>query len=304
MAGLTLFQLMRRFPDEETAVEWFERLVWPNGERDCPRCGSLGTYECSHAKMPYRCRDCGKYFSVKTPTVMAGSPLPVRVWIFAMYLDVSRPKGVSSVQMAKDLGVTQKTAWYMQQRIREAFRHAGDAALMLGPVEADETWVGGLEKNKHARLRQSRIGGPGKTPVAGIRDRRTGRVAARVIEHTDRKTLGGFVRGHAAPGSRLYTDESAAYGGLSGDYDRHSVCHSRGEYVRGGVHTNGIESLWSLLKRAHKGTFHVFSRKHLQRYLDEMCWRNNHRSEGVLGMMREAARGMVGKRLTWAELTA
>lgn len=145
--GISLPELARQYPNEEAAREFFESIVWPNDERDCPKCGSLNTHECSHAKMPYRCRDCRKYFSVKTGTVMAGSPVPLLKWLYAIYLDSTSPKGVSSMKLHRDIGVTQKTAWYMQQRIREAFAHVGPL-VFAGPVEVDETSIGGLEKEQ------------------------------------------------------------------------------------------------------------------------------------------------------------
>ena len=150
---LSLLELAQRFSTEDKARRWFERLVWPTGERDCPNCGSLDTHEASHPKMPYRCRDCRKYFSVRTATVMAGSPLPLRKWAFAIYLDATSVKGVSSLRLAEYIGVTQKTAWFMQQRIREAFADERPE-LFSGPVEVDETYVGGLMKNMHAKKRR------------------------------------------------------------------------------------------------------------------------------------------------------
>ena len=299
--GITLLELAELFPTEDSAREWFEAIVWPNGERYCPRCASVDVYECSHKKMPYRCRDCGKYFGVKTGTVMAGSPLPLKVWLYAIYLDLTSLKGVSSMKLHRDLGVSQPTAWFMQQRIREAFAQVGPQ-IFKGPVEVDETYVGGLERNKHESKKQKAGRGPvGKTAVVGAKDRASGKVAAQVVERTDKKTLQGLVAEHTAQGSKVYTDEASAYDGLE---NREAVKHSVKEYVNGLAHTNGVESFWSMLKRAHKGTFHKLSAKHLQRYVNEFTGRHNIRELDTIDQMRHLVCRMVGKRLMYKDLIA
>ena len=248
--GVTLLDLSQMFPTEDAAVKWCERLLWGE-DRPCGHCGSLDTHAVKSGKpMPYRCRDCKRYFGVKTGTLMAGSPLPVRTWVYAIYLDCTSLKGVSSMKLHRDLGVSQKSAWFMQQRIREAFRAEGPV-VFLGPVEVDETYFGGREKNKHEskKLRAGR-GPVGKTAVVGVKDRATGQVAARVVERTDKDTLQGFVKTHTAQGAKVYTDDTCSYRSL----DNHeSVKHSVGEYVNGMAHTNGVESFWSMLKRGAQG---------------------------------------------------
>ena len=302
--GLTVVELMDMFPTEEAATEWFESIIWPDG-RHCPKCGSVRTREASHAKMPYWCTDCRSYFSVKTGTAMQRSKIPLRKWAIAIYLCLTSLKSVSSMKLQRDIGVSQPTAWFMLHRIREAWAEDDDTQ-MDGPVEVDETYFGGERKNMSLSKRKAmnKSHGPvGKTAVVGVKDRDSGEVRAEVVQRTDAATLKGFVREHVEPGSTVYTDDAAAYRGMP-EFDHEAVNHSVSEYVRGMAHTNGIESYWAMLKRAHGGTFHKISPKHLQRYVSEFAGKHNVRNSGTLAQMRDTVAGLVGRNLLYRDLIA
>ncbi len=296
--GITVVELMDMFPTEKSATEWFERIIWPQG-RCCPKCGSERTREASHRKMPYWCTDCRSYFSVKTNTPMQSSKIPLRKWAIAIHLCLTSLKSVSSMKLHRDLGVSQQTAWFMMHRIRAAWAGQsdnGDLGPSGGPVEVDETYVGGLERNRHEtrKLKQGR-GGVGKAIVAAVRDRETGKVAAKVIPDAKGETLRPLVESITGEDATVYTDENAAYLGL--DREHGTVRHSVGEWVRGQAHVNGVESFWSMLKRAHRGTFHKISPKHLQRYVNEFAGKHNVRDSDTLDQMRDTVAAFVGRSL-------
>ena len=219
--------------------------------------------------MTYKCADCSKGFSVRKGTIFEGSRLTLRKWFVAAWLVATHREGIPSTQLAREIGVTQKTAWFMLGRLREVWGQLNDTGGPVdGLVEADETYLGGKERNhrESKKLRMGR-GVAGQQPVVGARPR-SGRVKTKVLPHTSRFEIHQFIRANVAPRPVLYTDEALAYRGLS-DYVHEAVTHSVGEYVRGMAHTNGIESFWALLKRGYIGVFHHFTWKHTHRYLAE-----------------------------------
>lgn len=299
-----MMELTEMFPDEASARRWFEGQVWPDGEPVCPKCGSPDRVkETPNAKpCPYWCGECRAYFSAKTGTAIERSKVSYRKWVFAIYLETTSLKSVSSMKLHRDLGVTQTTAWFMAHRLREAW--VREVTEFSGPVEVDETYFGGRERNRHAKDRKGLgRGSVGKTAVVGAKDRGTNRVSATVVARTDGATLQGFVRERVKEGATVFTDDAKAYAGLV-DFEHETVRHSVAEYVRGQAHTNGIESFWSMLKRAHKGTFHKLSAKHLHRYVREFAGSHNMRDLNTITQMGIIARGLVGRRLTYSNLTA
>ncbi len=300
---ISTFQLFERFPNQESARVYFESRLWPVGPV-CPVCkGQAGVVSTKRIGY-YRCNPCREVFTVRTGTVMERSHIPLHKWLYAMYLLVTARKGISSLQLAKQIGVTQKSAWFMLHRLREACG-GKNLTKLKGIIEIDETFVGGLEGNKHEHKKLHAGRGPvGKTAVLGMRER-GGRTLARPSQQMTFDEVHGSIHEHIEAGSTLYTDDHAIFEGLDGLFFRHdTINHTIGEYARGPVSTNSIESVWAVLKRGIMGVYHKVSVKHLGRYVDEFTFRLNEGNVAIhtLDRLDSFVDGMADKRLTYARL--
>src|SRR5665213_695824 len=304
-APKTLQEAILYFADFENCRAFMVSLRWPEGSVKCPRCGSEKVSWLAKARV-WKCyaKHESPTFTLKTGTIFEDSPIALEKWLPAVWLLVTCKNGISSYEVARDLGVSQKSAWHMIHRIRFAL-HSGSFEKLTGHVEVDETFIGGKARNRHVAKRARRItgtGGKDKTPVMGILER-GGKVRTVVIPDRKKKALQSEVRKHVEAGSALYSDALQSYNGLDSEYAHQVIDHAEA-YVDGQVHTNGLENFWSLLKRSISGTYVSVEPFHLFRYLDEQAYRYNNRKEmNDFDRFKLAMTQVVGKRLTWNHLT-
>ncbi|MGI9069674.1 MAG: IS1595 family transposase [Pyrinomonadaceae bacterium] len=297
----TMLEAVRYFSDPDTCLNFMAELRWPDG---------VVCQHCEHTEVMFlktrrvwKCKSCRKQFSIKTGTILEDSPIGLDKWLSALWIIVNSKNGVSSYELHRSLGITQKSAWFLSHRIRLAMQ-AGTFKKLSGHVEVDETFIGGKARFMHKGDRARKIhgtGGSGKVAVMGLLERH-GEVRTMVVPNVRRKSLHGQVNQHVEEGSTVYSDALRSYDRLAEDYTHNVINHAE-TYVRGNVHTNGIENFWSLLKRSIKGTYVSVEPFHLFRYLDEQSFRFNKRKASDLDRFIEAAKTVTGRRLTFKELT-
>jgi len=296
----SIFDLMEAFPDEQSCIDHLEKIRW-DGKVVSPFDNESKVYKCKNNR--YHCKETGKYFNVKTGTVFENTNIPMRKWFVALYLFSSHKKGISSHQLARDISVTQKTAWFMLHRLRYMFDHPSFNSTMRGEVEVDETLIGGKEGNKHMNRRTKGAMGRStrtKKPVFGMKQR-GGHVYALVVDDVKARTLVPVIADTVRRGTTVYTDTLKSYNGLGRRYDHTRVNHSAKEYVNGRASTNGIENFWSHLKRGIDGIYHSVSVSHLQAYVDEFSYRYNTRKMATEERFNTVLHNMEG-RLTYQDL--
>ena len=295
----SILELIQAFPTEQSCIDHLEELRW-NGNVVSPFDTESKVYNCKGNK--YKCKISGKYFNVKTNTIFDNTKLPLQKWFLAIWLVTSHKKGISSLQLHRDLDITQKSAWFMLQRIRECFGNDEETQLD-NEVEVDETYVGGKNKNRHANKKVPKSQGRSakdKTPVVGIIER-GGKLTAKTVDNVKAETLTREVIRNVKESATIYSDEWLGYNSLKRIYDHSVVKHNQGQYVDGRIHTNTIEGFWSLLKRGIFGIYHFTSKKHLQRYVDEFVFRYNTRKETEGSRFNMFLRN-IENRLTYNEL--
>lgn len=297
----TLQETIQYFSDPQRSIAFVVAMRWPHGPV-CPRCQSQ-EYNFLKTRSIWECKGCKKQYSVKVGTIFEDSAIKLDKWICAMWMIVNAKNGISSYEIARSLGVTQKTAWFMMHRIRLVLQNGSMDRKLKGEVEADETYIGGKARNMHEGKQAKALKADGyfrKAVVMGMLER-DGEVRTKVLNVASAKVLAREIRANVEPGSTLYTDQLASYTRVGQEYAHHVINHAQ-EYVRGNVHTNSIENFWSLLKRGIKGTYVSVEPFHLFRYLDEQSFRFNTRKSNDQGRFMEAMASIMGKRVQYKEL--
>lgn len=319
----SIFDLLKAFPTEQSCIDFLEKVIW-KGNVVSPFDSTSKVYKCHNNK--YKCKNTNKYFNVRTGTIFEGTKIPLRQWFLTIYLFTSHKKGISSHQLAKDIDITQKTAWFMLQRIRYGMEHASFLKRMEGTIEVDETFVGGKNKNRHKDKKVENSQGRSfkdKTPVMGMLEReistqterphklipgkvvkeklitKESRITCRVVPDTKAKSVQPIIFNTVKDGSTVYSDEWWAYNGLNKSYNHSIIDHARGQYKNEDTCTNSIEGFWSHLKRGIFGIYHQVSRKHLQKYANEFVFRYNFRKETTSNRFNLFLQATSGKRLTY-----
>ncbi|MEP7364043.1 MAG: IS1595 family transposase [Acidobacteriota bacterium] len=300
----TLMEAIQFFANPDNAISYLVAVRWPNGAT-CPYC-EAGNPMFLATRRIWKCRNgkCGKQFSIKVGTIMEDSAIGLDKWLTVMWLVANCKNGVSSYEIARDLGVTQKSAWFMLHRVRESMQDGETGGKLAGEVEVDETFIGGKARNMHTSKRRARMaeGHFGKVIAFGMVER-GGRVKTSVVGTRRKSTLQKEIREHVKAGSAIFSDELLSYEGLSADF-KHAVINHAVEYVRENVHTNTMENFWSLVKRQLKGTYISVEPFHLFRYLDEQAFRYNNRNDMTdADRFRTVCKHIAGRRLTWNRLT-